>query len=150
MGACGFSEADIRMQLQVRYDEMTSAMAAHDGAALATLLAPNFVSIDTSGSAESGSQMVEEVNDLPQDPNKTSATTLVDVAPQANAVVVRQRYEMHTLKTGPDGAPHRVELVTLSTDTWVNANGAWLIQRTVTNDLSYYVDGALKAHQARP
>jgi hypothetical protein len=56
---------------------------------------------------------------------------------------------MRTIKTGADGARHKVEVVTLSTDTWVKSQAVWLMQRTVTNELSYYVDGAMVAHNVR-
>jgi hypothetical protein len=45
--------------------------------------------------------------------------------------------------TGPDGAQHHVEMIALSTDTWVERQSVWLLKRTVTEELSYFVDGAL-------
>jgi hypothetical protein len=42
-----------------------------------------------------------------------------------------------------------VELVTLSTDTWIKSEGTWLMRRTVTNQLDYKIDGRLVAHKDR-
>ena len=63
---------------------------------------------------------------------------------------VVQRYDMRTIRTDPDGTPHNVELVTVSTDTWVKPANAWLIDKTVTDELSYFKDGKLVAHQVKP
>jgi hypothetical protein len=87
---------------------------------------------------------------LKSDPNKKSKTTLETVSRQGDTALVRQRYDMRTTKAGSDGVQHQIELVALSTDTWVKPQAVWLMQRTVTNELSYFVDGAMVAHKVRP
>jgi hypothetical protein len=124
LGLCGFAQDDLRSVLQARYDAMKAAMAAHDGASIATLLAPDFASQDTRGQSETAAQMIDEVNQLRPDPNKTSVTTLEAVTRQGDTATVQQRYDMRTTRPGPDGAPHKIELVTLSTDTWVKPKDA--------------------------
>jgi hypothetical protein len=57
---------------------------------------------------------------------------------------------MKTVKATPDGVQHNIELVTLSTDTWVKPAEVWLVQRTVTNELSYFRDGQLVVHKQKP
>jgi hypothetical protein len=57
---------------------------------------------------------------------------------------------MKTVKTAADGTRHNIELVTLSTDTWVKPADVWLIERTVTNELSYFKDGQLVGHKQKP
>jgi hypothetical protein len=146
---CGFAANDLKSVLQARYAEMKAAMAAHNDAAVAAILAPGFISIDTSGQSEGASQMISEVDRLQPDPNKTSTTTLESVTQHGDTAMVEQRYDMRTTKTGPDGVHHKVELITRSTDTWVKPKATWLLQKTVTNELSYYVDGAVVAHKAR-
>lgn len=145
-----WSAADLKTVLQGRYAEMKKAMAAHDGKAIAALLAPDFVSIDVRGQSKTGDQMIAEVNALKPDPNKTSETTLTSVMQANDTATVEQRYDMKTLRAGTDGVQHPVEIVALSTDTWVNAGGAWLMRRTVTNEVSLYRDGQLAAHQQKP
>jgi ketosteroid isomerase-like protein len=129
---------------------MKSAMAAHDKAAVAAILAPDFTSIDTSGQMETAAQTIAEVDTLPSDPNRTSTTTLISVKRAGDVATVEQRYDMKTKKAGPDGVEHNVELVTLSTDTCVLSGQTWLIQRTVTKELSIYRDGQLAAHKVGP
>ena len=137
----------LRAALQLRYAAMKAAMAAHDGSGIAAILAPNFVSIDVTGQFETASQMIAEVNALKPDPNKSSETTLIFVVPEAKAATVKQRYDMKTVGTAADGSQHHFELVTLSTDTWIKPANAWLMERTVTNDVSMFTDGKLVTHK---
>lgn len=140
----------LQSALQSRYAAMKVAMGARDSKAVAALLAPSFVSIDISGQSEGAPQMIQEVAALPKDPLNVSTTTLLSVKPVGNTAVVEQRYDMKTTKTEPDGTKRNIELITLSTDTWVNANGTWLMQKTQTHQLDYYVNGQRVAHRTYP
>lgn len=135
--------------LEGRYAAMKNCMAAHDARAIAALLAPDFISVDVNGQTEDGARMIQEVIALPTDPNKTSRTTLQSVQVSGDTAVVVQRYDMKTTKISPDGASRNTELVTVSTDTWVKADQTWLIRRTVTEQLDYYVNGQPAAHKVR-
>jgi hypothetical protein len=125
-------------------------MAERNPKAIAALLAPDFISIDSSGQSENASEMIQELDGLPKDPSKVSTTTLLSVKVAGNSAVVDQRYEMKTVKTSADGSKDSIRLVTLSTDTWVNANGVWLLQKTVTNQLDYFKNGQLVMHKTNP
>ncbi len=146
----GSADDSLRAALQARYADMKAAMAAHDAAALAAILAPDFVSVDVSGQSKGASQVIADVNALKPDPNKTSETILISITPGANAVTVEQRYDMKTVRTAADGTQHPMELVALSTDSWVKPAETWLMQRTVTNELSFFSDGQLVMHKLKP
>jgi hypothetical protein len=75
-----------------------------------------------------------------------STTTLLSVKVAGSTAVVNQRYDMKTVKTAADGSKTNIELISLSTDTWANVNGSWLLQKTVTNQLDYYKNGQLAMH----
>jgi len=143
------AESSLRALLEGRYAAMKSAMANRDQQAVAALLAPDFLSVDVAGKSENASQMLQEIAALPKDPNKASDTTIVSVKLSGDTATVDQRYHMTTTKAGADGAQHAVELVTLSTDTWIKSGDAWLLQKTVTNQLDYTLDGRSVAHKAR-
>jgi hypothetical protein len=151
VGSIAWSADDaLREVLQSRYAVMKAAMAAHDGAAMTKMLAPDFMSVDVSGKLETASQLIAEVNGLKPDPNKSSETTLISLGPDANRVIVEQQYHMKTVRTAGDGTQHNVELITLSTDTWIKPADVWLMERTVTNELSYFDNGLLVAHKLKP
>ena len=93
--------------------------------------------------------MIEQVKALPQDSNKVSKTTLLSIKPSSGAVIVEQRYDMKTIKTGADGIEREAKLTTLSTDSWITVNGTWLLLRTVTNQFDYSLDGQAIVHKVR-
>ncbi len=43
----GFAPYDLKSTLQVRYDALKAAIAAHDGSAITAILTPDFTSVDT-------------------------------------------------------------------------------------------------------
>lgn len=144
-------DAQLRLLLESRYAAMKTAMASHDEAAIRGLLAPGFVSVDVDGSSETADQMVKEAARLHQDPNKKSETTLTAVTRNGDSATVVQQYHMTTTRAPANAAaPQTIDLLTTSTDTWRLIDGAWLIERTETNDLQYTVNGTVVAHKSRP
>jgi hypothetical protein len=148
-GACLAEDNKLRSILEGRYAAMKSAMANRDAKEVAALVAPDFVSVDVSGTEKGAGQLIESLKAVPADPDKVSNTTLLSVESSAGKAVVKQRYEMKTVKAAADGAKHQIELTTLSTDVWILANGTWLIQRTATDQMDYLVDGKPLVHKVR-
>lgn len=152
-GACdlamGATAADsaLKAVLEGRYAAMKSAMASRDAAAVSAVLTADFVSEDAQGRKEGKDPMLREVSALPNDPKKSSTTTVVSVERHGDTAVAMQRYEMHTEKAKGDGSVQHVELVTLSRDTWVRDKDVWLLRETVTESLDYQIDGRVVAHQ---
>ncbi len=93
--------------------------------------------------------MIAEVNSLKPDPHKISITTIVSVMPEPNDVVVQQRYDMTTIKVAADGGSNKVELIALSTDTWIKPGKTWLCDKTVTDEISVLVNGQLAEHYTK-
>ena len=148
-GAPVAAQENLRATLQSRYSDMKSAMAAHDQPAISAMLAPDFISIDVSGESKTASQTISEIDHLKPDPNKSSTTTILNVSPKEDAVAVEQKYDMKTLRIGADGVAHHVELIALSTDTWLRSGNAWLLQKTITREMSLIKDGQLVVHRVK-
>ena len=144
------SDAPLRPVFEGRYAAMKSATAARDGKAISEILAPDFISEDTSGQKENADTMVQEVLALPKDPLKVSNTTILSIKVNEEKATVNQRYDMKTMKTGPDGSKRDAELISVSTDTWIKAKNTWLLQRTVTNQMDYFVNGKPLVHKVHP
>jgi len=138
---------DLAPIFQVHYSSMKAAIAARDAKALASLLAPGFVSEDVDSHTEDANAMIRQVSGMPIDPNKASDTVIESVDLAGDTAIVRQRYHMTTTKIASGAPPKSIDLVTWSTDTWINIENTWLIQKTVTNRLEYKVDGRLVAHK---
>jgi hypothetical protein len=148
--SAGLADDSLRAALQSRYADLKAAMAARDAGALAAIFAPDFVSVEVSGRSRGVSQVTADLNAVKPDPNKTSETTLITITPGAGAVTVDQRFDMRSVVTAADGTQHNIELVALSTDSWIRPADVWLIQRTVTNELSFFNDGQLVMHKVKP
>jgi uncharacterized protein DUF4440 len=145
------NDAQLRLLLESRYATMKTAMASRNEAAIRALLAPGFVSVDVNGNSKTVDQMIKEIAALPQDPKKKSETTLTSVTRNDDFAIVVQQYHMTTTRTPVNGsAPETIDLLTTSTDTWRLINGAWLIERTETNDLQYTINGTVVVHKSRP
>jgi hypothetical protein len=140
----------LRPVLEKRYAELKTAMADRNPQALSALLAPGFVSEDISGKTTSAEEMIKELAALPKDTGKTTGTVLLSIKPQGDRAVVEQRYHMTTTKALPDGNRQAIDLVTLSTDTWLHSGDRWLMEKTVTNQIDYTVDGKVLMHKVRP
>jgi ketosteroid isomerase-like protein len=142
--------ADVRRALEERYAAMKSAMEKRDANALSSLLAPNFVSIDVAGQSESAAQMIDELKKAPPaDDNRATKTTLRSITMNGRTAVVDQLYEMQTSKAAADGSVQKIELRTVSEDTWTNSNGVWRIERTATDQLDYFINGQSALHKTR-
>jgi hypothetical protein len=144
------SDDPLRPVFEGRYAAMKSAMAARDGKAISEILAPDFVSEDTSGQKEKAETMLKEVVALPKDPLKVSNTTILSIKVDEDSATVDQRYDMKSTKTGPDGNKQNIELISVSTDTWIRSKDTWLLQKTVTNQMDYSVNGKLFIHKVHP
>jgi len=140
-------DSTLRPVLESRYAAMKSAMADRDAKAISSLLTVDFISIDVSGNSGSAAQMITEANALPEDQSRISNTEILsveregEVEGEGEVAVVQQRYDMKTTKSGPDDSKPNIELIAISTDTWINPNGVWLLQKTVTNQTDLLVDG---------
>ena len=143
-------DARLRPVFESRYAAMKSAMAARDAKAISEILAPDFVSEDTSGQKENADTMIKEVVALPTDPLKVSTTTILSIKVDNDRATVDQRYDMKSTKAGPDGNKRDTELTSVSTDTWIRLNDIWLLQRTVTNQMDYSVNRKLLIHKVHP
>lgn len=142
--------ADLKPTIEARYADLKEAMAARDGTALGAILAPDFVSVEVTGESQTAAEMIDSLAELKPDPKKISTTSVLSVSETADGVVAEQRYDMKTEKTGPDGAPYQFEMIALSTDLWVKPGDQWLLQKTVTNDITVLKDGQVAVHKTRP
>jgi ketosteroid isomerase-like protein len=147
--ACQGADDKLRAILEGRYAAMKSAMANRDANEIAAVLAPDFVSVDVSGNKRTHEEMIESVKALPVDPNKVSNTTLLSIETSGDKAVVKQRYDMKTVKMAADGSKHDFALTTLSTDLWILTTGTWLLQRTATDQVDSVVDGRSIIHKVR-
>jgi hypothetical protein len=147
-----FAAADhpLRSILDDRYAAMRAAMASGQREPIATLLAPHFISVDVRGKESRGDQMIDSVLRLEIDRSKRIATTtLVTIEESSGVTRVLQHYAMAaTAGVGP-AIPRKLQ--TLSSDTWVDVAGTWLLAKTQTLEVeSISATGAHSYLKAKP
>lgn len=135
--------------LQDRYKALNAAMVLGDDRRLTTFVAPNFVGIAIDGE-RGGVKQTIGFGLLPVDPHSVFTTTLSSLRQLGDTVVVNQRLDIKTTEANCGGQEQRVEYVAYSIDTWIKANGTWVLQRSKTQRLEYYVNGEQIARDARP
>jgi hypothetical protein len=142
------AEPSLKSTLEKRYADMRVAMDTRDAKALGVLLAPGFVSETVDGKTVTADAMMQDLASAPKDPNKVSTSTLADIRKEGSTVTVEQHY--HGTTTRPlaqGGAAQMLEVQSVSTDTWVEVGGVWLLKRTVTRSLDVTVDGKQMVHK---
>jgi len=140
-------DATLHETLQLRYAVIHAAMAARDAGALGSLLAPDFRGEELSGKVQSRADMLAELAALPpRAAGDQGKTTLISVTPHGETIEVVQRYRNTSQKGEP---PRNVELVMQSTDTWTHVGDTWLLSRTRSDTLDYFVDGKQVLHKVR-
>ncbi|MDE2419965.1 MAG: nuclear transport factor 2 family protein [Gammaproteobacteria bacterium] len=129
------------------YANFKSAIKNKDETALQASLAPDFVSEDISGNTKSSQQMIAEISNLPNDPNKISKTTILSVSIKGNTAKITQKYKMNTLKISSNGNLMPAQLIAISDDTWTKSHGIWLMKKTVTKQLDYSLGNQIIMHK---
>src|SRR5579863_3522202 len=85
----------LRATLDDRYTALREAMSRRDRDAIASLLTPDFVSVDVRGKAVRSSEMIDSVLALNIDRSKrTAVTTLVDINEHDGLAIALQHYRM--------------------------------------------------------
>ncbi len=140
----------VRGVLQDRYKTLHAAMVADDRRLLGAVLASDYVGIDVSGHHSDGKELLNDATAMPIDPHALVSTTISSVREDGGAAIVRVRLDIKSTEPNCGGINERVEYVTFSTDTWINANGTWLLQKSQIERLEYYVNGRQVADNVQP
>jgi Domain of unknown function (DUF4440) len=131
------------------YTALRTAMRNHDQASVGAMLAPGFESYDASGKKESAEDMLDQVANLPDDPNRITDTEVESVETNGLTAKVVQHYTMSTRRAGPDGVPHRIEVSAVSDDVWTRESGSWRLLSTSTREVTMLKDGKVVVSNKR-
>ena len=135
--------------MQARYKILQAAVTAGGDKALSTILAPDFVGIDVAGEADGTKALLAglELSEAGAD-----AVTMTISSPKERGDVLTVSRRLDIKARNPDAFEdaRSVEFVAYSIDTWVKADGTWLLQKSTAQQLAYYVERrADRARRAR-
>jgi hypothetical protein len=112
--------------MQEEYSRFMAAVAAHSDLAATAYLTPGFVSTDVKGRHENAKQMLARLYSRPK------AGIEISTIQPAHTVGTRINIgrPLETIDTAVDGKRRSVATLTFFSDTWVDRDGAWLLERS--------------------
>jgi hypothetical protein len=130
--------------MQEEYNRLMAVIGARSELAVTAYLTPHFVSTDLRGRNEDVRQMLSRIDSEPK--NRLAMTTVLSVRTMGEHFTVgRKTLESTELSTSGKG--RFAETLTFFTDTWVDSNGTWLLERSKADRVERYVDGRLVSVQ---
>jgi len=123
--------------------------AAHDNKAYAEVLAPDFVLTNVLGHTMAAPEAIQMWESRPKDPSKVIDHKLLALKRKAHTVIVQRRIDAKTVEPAADGGRLNVEFIWLTSDTWINDRGTWLLQTSDADKMDYYLNGRLIDHLSR-
>lgn len=143
------AQDDPKILFGARYAELRTAMQASDVAGMAKVITPDYAMTDIRGESHDAAgltalaqRMQGGAADRKTDAEVVSATV---TGPSA---AVRQKVSTSMTRNGPDGQPHKMQMIVVSDDSWVQVDGVWRLKASVQKDLTVMRDGEEFFHQA--
>ncbi|PZQ55518.1 MAG: hypothetical protein DI555_09420 [Novosphingobium pentaromativorans] len=133
--------ADVRSDIEVRYEELRVAMESREGARIKPLLAPDFVRTDLGNNTMSADELIAGLAKIPVDPDRKSQTTVQSVSVNGKTAEVVQQQVASDTRQGRDGKMHSFGTTSLSHDTWVQSDKGWLLKTTQAQSTTITRDG---------
>jgi hypothetical protein len=122
------------------YDSLMRAIQRKSTLAATAYLTPNFVSTDIQGRRRNADEMLA---DLYAHSGAVSATTTVDAVRESGRRVTVDRTTRELGENMRSGRSHHSVIATTFVDTWLDADGALLLDKSQERNVNSYVDGKL-------
>ncbi|MCB1680701.1 MAG: hypothetical protein H6858_00060 [Rhodospirillales bacterium] len=122
---------------------MKASIESRNKDQLAEVLAPHFMSEDTSGKQTDAQQLLDQISHFPEIPDKTSNTKITSIEIVNGKALITQRYEM----TSKIDEKNSIKIIAESEDTWVLIEEKWLLKKTVTKSLDQFFNDSIISHQ---
>lgn len=153
LSAPAAAQEDAKAAFQARYAELRSAMESQDAAKVGALITPDYQMTDVNGQVRDFAAVMERMNKMRQagggGAQRTSNTTVISATIAGDVATVEQKLEAGGKRMGDDGEEHTMEMIVLSTDTWVKKGDAWLLRKSDQKDMTIKRDGEEFIHQAK-
>jgi len=145
-GSAITTECALIASIEEEYTRLMAALSAHSDLAVTAYLAPSFVSTDLRGRNENTQQMLSRMKSRPR------AALQITTVLSAHAIGDRMTVSRKSLEAAePTGRDKRQTLETLTffSDTWINDDGTWLLERSRVVGVDTFVDGRLTSKLSR-
>jgi hypothetical protein len=122
------------------YDSLMRAIQRKSTLAATAYLTPNFASTDIQGRRRNADEMLAE---LYAHSGAVSATTTVDAVRESGRRVTVDRTTREPGQIIHNGRSHHSVTATAFVDTWIDADGALLLDKSQERSVDSYLDGKL-------
>lgn len=140
------TDAKLKAVIEAQYAKIIQAEKDKDWKALEAILAPNYRSIDTDGTAISRTLEMKQDEEAPAVKNERDRITVVSLTLEGDQLYVQQRFNGRFDQVGEDGKSHRFVVTAYSSDLWRRNGDSWICEQTITNVQDVSVDGTPVAH----
>ena len=134
----------VKKELNAKYQALSKAFAAKDGAAFEKIVAPGFTTTDvhgkTIGTKEFISTMKQSMQALPAGA-KVSARILGKVVSKGDKATCQSELSIVSPVPAGDGKSHTMSVTGVSEDTWVKLKGDWKVLKSVDKSQKMSMDG---------
>lgn len=131
-------ECALIVSMQEEYNRLMAALSAHNDLAVTAYLAPDFIGTSIRGRDENARQMLRRIDSRPK--GGFEITTVLSVRMSGKRIIV-DRKSLEGTETIAGGKRRAVETLSSFSDTWIDSDGAWLLQRSRAERIDTYVDG---------
>ncbi|ELX09245.1 hypothetical protein Jab_2c13070 [Janthinobacterium sp. HH01] len=144
-------DAEARATFTVLYAKMNAAMSTKNIAELGAMLAPAYQGEDVAGKARNARQMLQEISELKDYPNRKLETTFSAVTLEGSLAKTVRRLRVTSSKAPDDKTP-TMEYVAVSDDTWTRGERGWQLSASTVRQADFSMYGKVlihKTHEAR-
>lgn len=143
------AQEDPKAAFEARYTEMRTAMLAKDRAGTEKLLTADYQSTDIRGEVHNRADVLDRLAQLPPEmANAKPETKVLSVTVSGATAAVDSQMTMQMKRPGEDGEDMTLDIAVVSSDTWVQTGGVWLLQKSVQKELTVSKDGEIVFRQA--
>jgi hypothetical protein len=123
--------------MQEEYSRFMAAVAAHSDLAATACLTPDFVATDVKGRHENANQMLARLYSRPK--NGIELSTVQSAHAVGTRINIGRTLETIDTTLGRKWRP--VATLTFFSDTWVDSDGAWLLERSKVDRIEKLTNG---------
>ena len=139
-GSAMTTECALIASIEDEYYRLRESLSAHNDLAATAYLAPDFVGTDVRGRDEDAKQMLYRMKSYRKD--AAQITTVLSAREIGKRMAVGRKV-LEVTKVTVGRKSQTLETLTFFSDTWIDSDGTWLLQRSRVDRIDTYVDGRL-------
>jgi len=137
------AQEDPKSVFASRYDRLLTAIIAKDGAAIETILAPDFKITDIQGTVHDSLAARERLDRISGQASSKPTITILSAVITGDQAAVRQRMDMHVSRVMAEGPKAELDIDYLADDIWVHKGDVWQYQQRVEKGLTVKNNGKI-------